>query len=194
MEIHHFDDYPISPWKNGGGVTREIMRTDDADGNFIWRMSLADVGQSGPFSTFDGYQRTITLLDGAGFMLNFDDGTSKTLDTRHQPYDFDGGAPLQCDLIDGLSRDFNLMVRHDAASVTWQVRDLSQPLELASEASVTHLIFVLAGEVVVGNVSGKSQTLQPWDSARVERPERPRMVRFSEAPATLFSCSVKMRS
>lgn len=46
-----------SPWKNGGGVTREIAAQPPGaslDG-FAWRVSVADVAQPGPFSRFPGY-------------------------------------------------------------------------------------------------------------------------------------------
>ena len=40
------------PWKNGGGVTREIAVSPEGAGtdDFDWRISLADVGADGPFS------------------------------------------------------------------------------------------------------------------------------------------------
>ena len=49
-------DYPRMPWKNGGGSTEEITR-DAGTGldGFGWRLSIADIGESGGFSTFAGY-------------------------------------------------------------------------------------------------------------------------------------------
>ncbi|MEC4600651.1 HutD family protein, partial [Burkholderia vietnamiensis] len=43
-----------SPWKNGGGVTREIAAYPPgaALDAFAWRVSVADVGAGGPFSRF----------------------------------------------------------------------------------------------------------------------------------------------
>ena len=58
-------DYPRMPWKNGGGSTEEITR-DAGEGleGFGWRLSIADIGESGGFSRFDGYQRVISVLPG----------------------------------------------------------------------------------------------------------------------------------
>jgi hypothetical protein len=66
-------DYPRMPWKNGGGSTEEITR-DAGEGleGFGWRLSIADIGESGGFSTFEGYQRVITVLQGAGMVLQVD--------------------------------------------------------------------------------------------------------------------------
>ncbi|CAB3752768.1 Protein Ves [Paraburkholderia solisilvae] len=65
-------DLLAAPWKNGGGVTREIAAYPHAAGydTFIWRVSLADVEQAGPFSRFAGVDRTLVLLSGAGMLLD----------------------------------------------------------------------------------------------------------------------------
>lgn len=66
-------DYPRMPWKNGGGSTEEITR-DAGEGlvGFGWRLSIADIGESGGFSRFEGYQRIISVLQGAGMNLQVD--------------------------------------------------------------------------------------------------------------------------
>ncbi|MBT3700020.1 MAG: HutD family protein, partial [Alphaproteobacteria bacterium] len=50
------------PWANGQGSTTEIFKqlfpTTD---RFLWRVSLADVPDSGRFSVFDGYERVIAV-------------------------------------------------------------------------------------------------------------------------------------
>ncbi|MEO8707170.1 MAG: HutD family protein [Kofleriaceae bacterium] len=51
------------PWKNGGGVTHEIVRWPDT-GEYDVRVSIAEVARSGPFSTFPGYQRWSIVLAG----------------------------------------------------------------------------------------------------------------------------------
>ncbi len=173
MDILRYSEYPVTPWKNGGGETREIMRRDvdnsddGANGGFLWRLSLADVGQSGPFSAFDGYDRTITLLGGDGFILNFEDGTSHTLDTPHEPFHFDGGAPLQCELIDRMSRDLNLMVHRTRMEAQSEIVDLcpSEPLSLEAQAGVTQMIFSLMGGVRLEPASAPPVTLGAWDCA-----------------------------
>ena len=45
-----------APWKNGGGSTTEIAVWPNGAGldEFDWRISLATITQSGPFSFFPG--------------------------------------------------------------------------------------------------------------------------------------------
>jgi uncharacterized protein len=127
-----------SPWKNGGGVTREIAAARDetrgaAPGAFAWRVSVADVAQAGPFSRFDGVERTLVLLEGAGMLLD-EAGSVARMHALTAPLDiarFAGEAAIDARLVNGPTRDFNLMVRRGAARGTldvWRapmVRDLA---------------------------------------------------------------------
>jgi hypothetical protein len=102
-------DYPRMPWKNGGGSTEEITR-DAGTGldEFGWRVSIADIAESGGFSTFAGYQRIITVLQGAGMTLQVDEQTTRPL-LPLDPFAFSGDSQVSCNLLDGEIRDFNLI-------------------------------------------------------------------------------------
>lgn len=102
-------DIPATPWRNGGGVTRELAMWPDA-GDWAWRMSVADVDKSGPFSKFDGIERWFAVLEGAGVELDVA-GVPHRITAVGAPLFFDGGAATGCELINGKTRDFNLMVR-----------------------------------------------------------------------------------
>ena len=112
MDIRHFStkDYQRMPWKNGQGSTTQLVSAPAADGSFDWRLSIAEVGQSGPFSDFSGYDRTITLIEGNGMVLTFNGSMERRIDQPFAPVPFDGGWQTDCQLIDGPLRDFNLMV------------------------------------------------------------------------------------
>ena len=107
--IVHLADIPATPWRNGGGVTRELAMWPDA-GDWAWRMSVADVDQSGPFSKFEGIERWFAVLEGAGVQLDVA-GVPHRMTVTGAPLFFDGGAATGCELIAGKTRDFNLMVR-----------------------------------------------------------------------------------
>src|SRR5260221_10136315 len=64
-------DYRRIPWKNGGGYTTEIATHPPGSGfaSFAWRISVADIEQDSPFSTFNGVDRTLVLLAGGGMRL-----------------------------------------------------------------------------------------------------------------------------
>lgn len=47
-----FSSLPVTPWKNGGGETREIVSVPSPDAPFLWRASIATLQSDGPFSAF----------------------------------------------------------------------------------------------------------------------------------------------
>jgi environmental stress-induced protein Ves len=125
---------PAVPWKNGGGATRNLAIEPEGAGfeDFLWRVSIADVGQSGTFSLFPGVDRTIVLLDGDGMMLHAGGGAEFALTAPFAPYTFRGEDSIEARLIGGPTRDFNVMVRRGLASAvveSWQV-----PAELSRAA------------------------------------------------------------
>src|ERR1700722_11926200 len=130
MFILRESSYVTVPWKNGGGVTREILRSPPESTAFDWRLSLATIDSSGPFSAFDGYQRTLVLVRGAGIELNFaQHGTSK-LNSVGQTVCFDGAWQTSCTLPDGPSSDLNLMVSMQRAQST------SRAVQLAAAETI----------------------------------------------------------
>ena len=62
-----------TPWKNGGGKTKEIAifpsASSVAENNFLWRLSEAEIQQDGEFSSFPGIDRFLSLLEGARLEL-----------------------------------------------------------------------------------------------------------------------------
>jgi environmental stress-induced protein Ves len=98
---------PAQPWRNGGGLTRELLAWPDAS-DWRIRMSVADVRTSGPFSRFDGMERWFAVVEGDGVVLRSDFAQHR-LTAESDPFRFDGGLPLDCSLVGGPTRDFNLM-------------------------------------------------------------------------------------
>jgi environmental stress-induced protein Ves len=143
-------DYPRMPWKNGGGSTEEITRDAGAglDG-FGWRLSIADIGESGGFSTFAGYQRIITVLQGDGMTLSVDGRITRSL-LPLDPFAFSGESKVACRLLGGPIRDFNLIYapQRYSARLQW----LSDEQRFFSSAA-TVLVFSISDalEVKVGN-------------------------------------------
>jgi environmental stress-induced protein Ves len=99
------------PWKNGGGVTREVMAWPDGAGfdEFRWRVSIAEVREAGPFSRFEGVERTLAILDGR-MRLDFADRTAE-LDAKSVPAVFAGEESCHGTPLDGPVTDLNLMTR-----------------------------------------------------------------------------------
>ena len=144
--MHSFDlaAVPHTPWKNGGGHTRELACWPPGAGmeGFEWRVSLATIAAPGPFSAFAGVDRRIMLLDGDGMQLRARDGSlDHRLDRRWQPLAFAGEVAVDGTLLGGTSTDFNLMLRRGRWRGEVQVvRDPRQP-----GSTPVGLCLVLAG-------------------------------------------------
>lgn len=128
--VHRFRraDLVAQPWKNGGGVTREIVSWPPGStvSDFDWRVSIAHIASGGPFSAFPGVDRVITLLEGAGVVLQALDGTVRhRLDQPLVPFAFKGEVPMQADLLGQDCHDFNVMTRRSACSASVQVLNRS---------------------------------------------------------------------
>jgi hypothetical protein len=124
------DALPAAPWKNGSGLTRTIaLSPPDADlENFDWRISVAEVASSSDFSRFPGFDRTILLLDGAGMILEIA-GRAISLTTPFEPHTFSGDDAVRVQLVNGPTRDFNVMTRRGRAHAevhVWQSEFHSQ--------------------------------------------------------------------
>jgi environmental stress-induced protein Ves len=103
--------YRTMPWKNGGGITREIAVFPEA-GDFLWRLSLATVASDGPFSAFPNIDRTLTVLEGEGIELSVE-GSGPARLRPGAPFAFPGDLPASARLLGGAVVDFNVMTRRD---------------------------------------------------------------------------------
>ena len=159
MTLQFFDlaNMPATPWKNGGGSTRELVcwppATAAAGGmdSFGWRVSVATIAAPGPFSAFAGVDRQIMLLGGDGVQLT-SSGWQHTLAERWQPFAFSGDEAVDCTMLGGISTDFNLMLRRGVWDGTLQV--------VRSEPPPTR-----AGLCMV--LQGQWQTVQAGQAERV---------------------------
>lgn len=147
MKLVSYQDLTPTPWKNGGGVTRELACYPEGAGfdAFLWRVSIAEINLSGPFSHFPGIDRNITLLSGAGMQLLFDDEKTHPLTTPLTPYQFAGEAAVKAQLIsEGASgQDFNLMLRRGAVCGEVVVLDAACTLSAPTDFL---LLFCARGE------------------------------------------------
>jgi environmental stress-induced protein Ves len=157
------EQLPSTPWKNGGGLTREIVRipresrTDD----FSWRASIAELSASGPFSTFEGVDRVLVLLSGEGVHLQSSDGTiDHRLDTQLVPFVFAGESAILASLLGGTSTDFNVMTRR--ATTTADVRIVRETERLSAVRA--GVLFAARG---AWRARGASSTYELRESAGV---------------------------
>lgn len=98
------------PWRNGMGVQYEVTANGPLPDGWSWRLSTADLPHDVPFSVFAGVNREFCVAIGNGVVLTID-GVSHHCGP-HSITTFDGGSSVQASLIDGPTKDINLMVRH----------------------------------------------------------------------------------
>jgi environmental stress-induced protein Ves len=111
VQILRAADLVATPWKNGGGVTREIIAWPPASdlSNFACRVSMARVSDGGPFSTFPGVDRILTVLEGK-MTLELPD-RDVTLDGASEPFAFPGDIAVSARRPASPVTDFNVMTR-----------------------------------------------------------------------------------
>jgi environmental stress-induced protein Ves len=156
-------DHRVMPWRNGLGTTREIaVRPDPPGARFAWRLSIATVAAPAPFSAFEGYDRTITVIDGAGMVLDVD-GVRHRLG-RHEPFAFTGEATVSCTPIDGPIHDFNVMTDRAQHRATVEIVTPVAPRRF-DVTNATRIVVGLEGRITVARDGAPTIVLDPWDAA-----------------------------
>jgi environmental stress-induced protein Ves len=140
--------YTAMPWRNGAGITHEIAREPAHAESFAWRLSLASLQASGPFSIYTGYERCVALVDGRGFRLHIAGAGTKLLAARGEHALFAGAAEVRCELLDGPCTDLSLMVREPGTidSVTRLAISAEQSVQVP--AGKQQVLFMLRGAIV----------------------------------------------
>jgi environmental stress-induced protein Ves len=135
------------PWKNGGGSTTQIaIEPPDAGFNdFDWRISLATIGEDGPFSVFPGVDRTLALVEGHGVTLDID-GEDRVLVCEDDPMvAFDGESQVFAKLNRGPTTDFNVMTQRERCRHQFGVRRLAGDSQFVPGGDIS-VLFLADGD------------------------------------------------
>lgn len=156
------------PWRNGGGTTWEIARGTFAGApvaDWHWRFSLAEIARDGPFSVFPHTDRLLTLLAGTGIDLTFAGAPPRRLGPL-EDIEFPGEAAVDCTLVEGMTRDLNVMVDRRAARLVPGRGESVIPLG-AGDVALLYVLEAIAvkddmkritaapGDAVIGEGSGR---------------------------------------
>lgn len=145
-------------WKNNGGWTRELLAWPHP-AQWTLRISVADIEANGPFSAFEGVQRWFAVLSGQGVRLY-----DYELHPGSEILSFDGALAPDCELVDGPTRDFNLMHRRGQGRM--RVQAAGDPL--APPLGQWLGLFSAAGGTLVHG--GRRMPLAPLSLAWCEQP------------------------
>ncbi len=162
MRILRAADRVAVPWKNGGGVTREVAiwppsaTVDDFD----WRISIAEVRSAGPFSIFENIDRTIAILDGRLTLAL--DGRVVELDGNSLPFPFPGDVSCAGAPIDGPVTDLNVMTRRGRCSAR------VEPLSVLSQSGNVLRSVIVARTASMVDAGAEQIALEAHDALLIE--------------------------
>ncbi len=175
------------PWKNGKGETVEIAVSPPGAtvDNFDWRISMATVAEDGPFSVFDGIDRTLSVLSGKGITLSVAGHAPTTLRRETPPYGFPADRETHATLVSDPITDLNVMTRRGAFTHAVE-RIVIENLTLQPSSRMR---FVLTLSDLT--VAQERVRLQPWDALFLEPGEDARL--SSASPATIYVIQIDHR-
>lgn len=154
------------PWKNGGGVTHEVAVHpvgSDFD-TFDWRVSIAHVHASGPFSSLPGVDRRLAVLEGALAIVIGGQGEAQ-LCAEAEPLNFAGEESVRAQPVGGPVTDLNVMTRRAKFSSSLVLHRTQHATELASGASS---VLVVALTDLVLRSQTRTWRLLRLDAVRIE--------------------------
>jgi environmental stress-induced protein Ves len=129
--------------------------------NFGWRVSIAEIGQSGPFSNFPGIDRRLAVLEGE-LVLRIGGTAATALVPGSGPVAFAGDVPCMADIQAGCpARDLNVLTRRGRFSSRMALVAADGPIPVLPEACATLLVALC--DLTLG-IEGPAIRLQPLDA------------------------------
>jgi len=158
-----------SQWKNGKGVTYEIGRGQlghnaDPDGVYHWRLSVAEITEPADFSAFDGYERFLGVIEGAGIMMTVPGEAAPRPIPCFGYVVFDGALAVRARPMNGPTRDINLMVRRAQARFEAEITERPTKMLKPDPAAAVNLFVCLRGSARIHTPEHPELTLQQHDS------------------------------
>jgi len=153
------------PWRNGGGVTRDIVLfpAGAGDETFLWRASLATIGGAGPFSAWPGVDRTLMLLEGE-LVVAVDDEAERRLCPGDAGIAFAGEAAVAARPIGGECTVLNIMARRGQAQARLERWTAGRP-------SDADQLLLLAAAAMTIRLGGRPVSLERHDAVLLDPPE-----------------------
>lgn len=136
------------PWKNGGGLTREVaVHPPGSDLEaFDWRVSIADIRTAGPFSLFPGVDRCMAVISGR-LSLAIDARSRVMLTAESDAVAFAGEVAVYAEPLDASVTDLNVMTRRSRCSATL-TRKSTREFPVLEPRAGTTLLVALADLIV----------------------------------------------
>jgi hypothetical protein len=151
----------VVPWKNGGGVTREVAVHPAGSGfeTLDWRVSIAEVRAAGPFSPLPGLERRLAVLEGT-LAIAIGGHPEVQLSPETAAVHFAGDARVDAHPVGGPVTDLNVMTRRGKFTADLRLHRAQHPTSLAK--SPTSLLVVALSDFAL-----KARTAE-WRLSRLD--------------------------
>jgi environmental stress-induced protein Ves len=162
--------YKKMPWKNGQGLSHEILRLPEGSetlADFDCRVSVAEIHGENEFSAYPGCDRLLAVWQGGEIVLHI--GSDKSVHLRREPLHFKGEDIVNCEAAQAPVRDIGVIYRrsfyqafmshHRLASGASYTLDDQEPNRPAS--AHTKLIFCAVGKLQYELSSTKHDLFTP---------------------------------
>lgn len=151
MKLLRASEHKAMPWKNGLGVTHEVaLEPSTVDGaQFLWRVSLATITGSGPFSVFPGIDRSIVALKGNTVRLVIDGHEGAELEALGTPFPFPGEAVVEAINEGGETTDLNIMTLRNHTTHLMERVDLADVKTVTGKHDVSIIVFTEPSQFTV---------------------------------------------
>ncbi len=166
MQILKASDGVQTPWRNGGGVTREVAAWPPGTGasDFDWRISIATVSRGGPFSAFPGVDRELAVLEGV-LRLSIQGRDELSLGPQSPSVHFQGDVLTSGDPRGAPVIDLNVMTRRGKYSSRMTRVPIQGRRGIAKRAGVA---FIVALAPMTASQRGHEHELSPYDALWLE--------------------------
>lgn len=138
LHVVQLADVASQPWRNGGGVTRELLAWPSPE-SWTVRVSVARIDRDGAFSAFPGVWRAFAVLRGNGVELSWPadaDRAARVITAHDDAATFDGSEVPHCRLLDGATDALNVMFPMPLRGVpTGQMRRVEQGVAWSAPAA-----------------------------------------------------------
>ena len=169
MQLIRVAQRPVSPWRNGGGRTRVMAQGPSAvsPDDLSWRLSVAQVDRSGPFSAYPGLHRQLIVAGDQPLTLVIDDHRRDL--SPGSIVAFDGGARVSCEVARGPVTAVNVMTRPGQVTAQVTIEDAEAGLVVESPTEGWSFLVALTLHTTLG---GHGLAMAPQDTLWLQAGER----------------------
>jgi environmental stress-induced protein Ves len=199
VSLHPAREQRRMPWKNGQGFTREICIFPEGAsleaGDFAWRLSSAEIGAPGAFSSFPGHQRLLGLMQGELLELEFS-GKQRRL-YPGEVLEFAGEEAVSCAIPAGPVVDIGLIFQRGVFTGALAYLKFGARLRSFEPATSDLVLLVAKGGFAATVYPGEQEFgLSEGDALRIGRSSEKRLIMLApDAPGdALWVAEMDQRS